>query len=243
MTAQRTITSMVALAPNTSETSPWDVLDTFPKLHSRAREAKPRFCTEAPHSKSLDRVEIWLTIFESRVGLESFTRDPIGYKGSEWSLYEYAKANCLMNIDPTGEDIYVESGNNTINPVNNYIHQNVCVDAWLSCNPPMHYGKFCFSFGLDLGSCCGKVYESEPVPWADVVRRSSTTCEEDGEFLRKIMIHVDHISPYNLFTRNCRHFSHSWFETAPGKKFVRKCVKWYQYMNTATCIEYKMVEE
>ena len=37
--ALATITSVVALAPNSSETSPWDVLDTFPKLHSRAGEA------------------------------------------------------------------------------------------------------------------------------------------------------------------------------------------------------------
>ena len=75
---------MVALAPNTSEPSPWDALDTFPKLHSRAREKITGSCTEVFFSKSLGRVEIRLTIFESRDGLESFTRDPIGYEGSEW---------------------------------------------------------------------------------------------------------------------------------------------------------------
>jgi len=93
---------MVALAPNTSETSTWDILDGFPKLHSRAHEVKTRICTEAPHSKSLGRVEIWLVISESCVGLESFTRDPIGFDGSEWGLYEYCGAKPLDWFDPTG---------------------------------------------------------------------------------------------------------------------------------------------
>jgi len=94
---------MVALAPNTSETSTWDVLDGFPKLHSRTREVKTRICTEAPASKSLSRVEIWLVISESCVGLESFTRDPIGYEGSKWDLYEYVNSKPLVEIDPSGE--------------------------------------------------------------------------------------------------------------------------------------------
>ena len=100
LTAQRTITSMVALASNTSETSPWDVLDGFSKLHSRAREVKTRICTEAPYSKSLGRVEIWLTIYESCDGLESFTRDPIGYHDGA-SIYSSYLG--LSEMDPSGE--------------------------------------------------------------------------------------------------------------------------------------------
>ena len=93
---------MVALAPNTSETSPWDVLDGFPKLHSRAREVKTRICTEALHSKSLSRVEIWLVISESCVGLESFTRDPIGYRGGH-NAYGYCVSSIMNRVDPEGE--------------------------------------------------------------------------------------------------------------------------------------------
>ena len=93
---------MVALAPNTSETSSWDVLDGFPKLHSRAREVKTRTCTEALQSKSLGRVEIWQAIYDCRAGLESFTRDPIDYEGSEWGLYEYVKGMSLQSTDPSG---------------------------------------------------------------------------------------------------------------------------------------------
>ena len=93
---------MVALAPNTTETSPWDVHNTFPKLHSRAREVKTRICTEAPYSKSLDCVEIWQVDLESSVGLESFTRDPIGYMGSPWDLYEFVKGRSVLQVDPYG---------------------------------------------------------------------------------------------------------------------------------------------
>ena len=92
-------TSMVALAPNTSETSSWDVLETFPKLHSRAREVKTRICTEAPHSKSFGRVEIWQAIYESCDGLESFTRDPIGLNGGRNIYGSYLG---LKWMDPTG---------------------------------------------------------------------------------------------------------------------------------------------
>ena len=92
---------MVALAPNTSETSTWDVLDRFPKLHSRAREVKTARCTEAPAFKSLSRVEIWLTIYEGCAGLELFTRDPTGYRGGI-NLYEYVKSSPLWHSDPSG---------------------------------------------------------------------------------------------------------------------------------------------
>ena len=94
--------SMVALAPNTSETGTWDVLDGFPKLHSRAREVKTTSCTEAMHSKSLDCVEIWQAIYDCRARLESFTRDPMKYRGSRDNLYEYCSSSPVIRIDPEG---------------------------------------------------------------------------------------------------------------------------------------------
>jgi len=95
---------MVALAPHDSETSTWDVLNTFPKLHSRAREVKTHICTEASHSKSLGCVEIWLVIYESYAGLESFTRDPISYTQSVYSLYA-AMFAVKAAMDPGGIDL------------------------------------------------------------------------------------------------------------------------------------------
>ena len=94
---------MVALAPITNDTSAWDVLNTFPKLHSRAREEKTGICTEAPASKSLGRVEIWQAVYETCDGLESFTRDPIGYFGSKWGLYTIVDGEVLSLVDPSGQ--------------------------------------------------------------------------------------------------------------------------------------------
>jgi hypothetical protein len=90
---------MVALAPINNETPAWDVLDTFPKLHSRAREATTSTCTEVPSLKSRNCIEIWLTIYESCDGLESFTRDPIGYVDGGNLYSDYFK---LSNTDPSG---------------------------------------------------------------------------------------------------------------------------------------------
>ena len=41
-------------------------------------------------------------IYDSRIRLESFSREPIGIKGSEWSLYEYVDSNPLRKNDPSG---------------------------------------------------------------------------------------------------------------------------------------------
>ena len=41
-------------------------------------------------------------IYESCVGLESFTRDPIGFMGSAWNLYEMLATAPLVRIDPRG---------------------------------------------------------------------------------------------------------------------------------------------
>ena len=94
---------MVALAPNTSETSTWDILDGFSKLHSRAREAITGSCTEAPHSKSRSGIEIWQVVFESCDGLESFTRDPIGYHDG-YLLYASTFAT-MSAVDPSGLEV------------------------------------------------------------------------------------------------------------------------------------------
>ena len=53
--------SMVALAPITNETPAWDVLDAFPKLHSRAREAKTTPCTEVLYKRpEVSMIGRWL---------------------------------------------------------------------------------------------------------------------------------------------------------------------------------------
>ncbi|MDZ4851058.1 MAG: hypothetical protein SGI77_17360, partial [Pirellulaceae bacterium] len=52
--------------------------------------------------KSFNRIEIRLWIYESCIRLESLSRDPIGYKGSPYNLYEYVESNPILKTDPTG---------------------------------------------------------------------------------------------------------------------------------------------
>jgi hypothetical protein len=95
-------TSMVALSPTTNETPAWAVLDAFPKPHSRVATLKTKRCTEVEQPKSLDRIEIWLTIYDDCAGLESFTRDPIRFYGGDENIYRFAIGNVLIGLDPMG---------------------------------------------------------------------------------------------------------------------------------------------
>jgi len=107
---------MVAIASNTSETSTWDILNGFPKLHSRAREAKTNRYAEATGWKPLTRVEIKQVIYDSRIRLESFSRDPIGYEGSEWNLYEYVAGKPTKYLDPSGLRLFSCCNGKTYEP-------------------------------------------------------------------------------------------------------------------------------
>ena len=40
--------------------------------------------------------------YESCTRLESCTRDPIGYEGSPWNLYEFVSSSPVQNVDPSG---------------------------------------------------------------------------------------------------------------------------------------------
>ena len=40
--------------------------------------------------------------YDSQTRLESCSRDPIGYEGSPWNLYEYVSGSPTANFDPTG---------------------------------------------------------------------------------------------------------------------------------------------
>ncbi len=67
-----------------------------------------------------------LSIYESRIGLDSFSRDPIGYMGSEWSLYEFLDGRALSNVDPFGNESWFpfpNQGNCYINPITG---QRIC---------------------------------------------------------------------------------------------------------------------
>jgi len=69
--------------------------------------------------KSLIRIEIRLTIYESCDRLESFSRDPIGFKGGgDANIYRYVGGKPLERLDPRG----LAWGNNDF--FNHYWHGN-----------------------------------------------------------------------------------------------------------------------
>ena len=135
--------------------------------------------------------------------------DPIGLKGGA-NLYLYGLANPLIYADSQGTNVYIRSGNNTWNPVNNALHQKICVDHWSCCDPSrpvknVKDGERCFSFGLsglgynldsewfgrtsrfglNCGSVQGTVYEDPSVGGKDL-KTLETSCREDSEFLVKL---------------------------------------------------------
>jgi len=67
-------------------------------------------------------------------GFEEFLRarqaGPGGQYNNGMGLCQYATSNPVRFIDPRGTDIYLKTGNNTGNALNDAIHQNVCVDTW-----------------------------------------------------------------------------------------------------------------
>ena len=56
--------------------------------------------------KSLIYIESAVESPSTTTSIESFTRDPIDYVGSEWNLYEVLDSQPLVNSDPDGLDIY-----------------------------------------------------------------------------------------------------------------------------------------
>ncbi len=185
-------------------------------------------------------------MYASRTG--SFcSRDPIGYEAHGHNLYGYAVVNPLNYTDPTGTDIYLETGNNTNSPINNRFHQNICVDVW---DGPCSEGKepsskVCFSFGANFSRCgedgcflVGETYITDPVPTATVSQKKKTTCEQDRAFFLKLFSHRNHSAPYNA-KLNCRSFSQGWFNNAPGTEIPKKCVRTVYNPHTGyTCVEY-----
>ncbi len=67
------------------------------------------------------------------------TRDPEGEE-ADANLYLFCRNSPVQNIDPNGLDIYLYTGNNSGNPVNDALHQTVAVDTWSDDCPPKKTG-------------------------------------------------------------------------------------------------------
>lgn len=164
------------------------------------------------------------------------TRDPKGEE-ADANLYCFCQNAPIANIDPMGLDIYLYTGNNSGNPINDAVHQTVAVDTWSDDCPPKKTGIRGFSFGyvkewgwnwpngewLGLPSftlpgywMVGEIYEASVV--GNVSKRKKTTPKQDKEWLEKMEARVGSRDVYSVGRHNCRNFSQSEFEKAPGKE-------------------------
>ena len=150
--------------------------------------------------------------------------------------------NAMMNrplnvVDLRGNDIYLMTGNDSDNPLNNMLHQAVCVDVWgKDCK---QIGILCFSFGQvgwrwNSGSykwlgyenswtlmgffMYGEVYKHSVVETATIVALKKTTKQEDCQFAKEMEEKCGQTDIYSVFRHNCRNFSQRAFENAPGKE-------------------------
>lgn len=162
------------------------------------------------------------------------TRDPKEEKGGP-NLYGFVKNNAIKNIDPLGEDIYLYTGNNSGNPINDNLHQTVAVDTWSDGCPSRKTGVRGFSFGYIgqwgwnwpdgtwLGRegftlpgywMVGEIYEAPVV--GKCVSTKKTTPEQDREWLKNMESKVGTRDVYSVGRHNCRAFAQDEFNNAPS---------------------------
>ena len=175
-------------------------------------------------------------------------RDPPGLPGFEdtdvppevldalHSPYRFVDNNPVSLIDPLGEDIYLQTGNNSGNPVNDRIHQQICVDTWSGtfgcCGNKT--GKRCFSFGANGqwrtpvpsmkwlfwhefnagGPMVGEIYETD-YTGGTIKKTITTTCKQDFRWLTYVLATVGAKDTYSVARHNCRRYSQYEFRDAP----------------------------
>lgn len=152
------------------------------------------------------------------------------------SPYRFVDNNPVSLIDPLGEDIYLQTGNNSKSPINNRIHQQICVDTWSGtfgcCGNKT--GKRCFSFGANGqwripipstrwlfwnefnggGPLVGEIYETD-YTGGKVVGTITTTCKQDFRWLAYVLSTVGTKDTYSVGRHNCRRYSQYEFRDAP----------------------------
>jgi hypothetical protein len=165
-------------------------------------------------------------------GTQFVSRDPV-----DKNEYVGMRNNAVNWIDPHGTDIYLKTGNDSGNPINDAIHQNVCVDTW-------HNGRrgelACFSFGATslwprfssvrrtwlgwklpiwqtTGLCTmeGEIYEADDTGvWVKV---KGATPEQDQKWLN--WMRAKRVGIKDIYTAawfNCRNYAQREYDDAPG---------------------------
>jgi len=112
-----------------------DGMDVAPKVVSAMPQAPMQQVASPPMPSMLPDPEAPPLLF-----------DPTGQHPDGRNLYQYVRGNPVRWQDPNGLNIYLKTGNNTWNPLNNAIHQNVCVDTCEDGKKTLA----CFSFGANM---------------------------------------------------------------------------------------------
>jgi RHS repeat-associated protein len=162
------------------------------------------------------------------------------------NLYQYVQGNPVRYLDPKGTDIYLKTGNDTGNPLNDAIHQKVCVDTHklvggtAECPEWQRTGMMCFSFGWIKQFRWFGLYRTTWLGWQTngyttgtgfkpvgeiyidrnvgrVVRAKATLPLEDINWLHYMLGHRRGLQDLFVVTSlNCRTYSQWEFEDAPG---------------------------
>jgi len=146
----------------------------------------------------------------------------------EWNRYAFVLNRPTMAVDALGLDITVETGNAGAGPINNRVHQQICV---MNCNME----KQCFSFGMTgpqwpefskkwlgwnswvTGAILqGEIYQADPVPGATIYSRHTTTAAQDAKWLQyELTTRLGLKDGYSVARHNCRTYSQWEFRDAP----------------------------
>ena len=206
--------------------------NTIQKGGVKAGELKMRFSTKYSDDESAlyyfgrrfysPRIARWLSC------------DPIEEDGG-LNLYAFCGNNPIVLSDKLGEDIYLFTGNDSGSWLNDQLHQSVGVDLWSKKGKKIGRTSFTFAyngnwkwfnpsttwlgfpgFALPGYFMEGKIEERRP-PVGVAVAKKTTTCREDREWLRRMRARVGEKDVYSVGRHNCRNFSQSEFDAAPGK--------------------------
>ncbi len=167
-------------------------------------------------------------------------RDPIGETGGS-NLFCYARNAPVLWSDPSGLDIYLRKGNNSmpgLTLINNLFHESICVDIRDKCCK-INSQQLCVSFyntGFQLqppsnrwlgsnsinlgGPLQGTVLpETTILPTSYVLKQKRTTCKEDFDFAWKLVRLQGGTDTYSVFRHNCIGFAEMIFDSAPGSLY------------------------
>ena len=166
------------------------------------------------------------------------TRDPIEEEGG-MNLYAFCLNAPVKKFDMRGQNIYLYTGNDSGNWLNDRMYQSVAVDVWASKGKRARKsGRTSFTFayngdwrwyapafswlGFDgfvfPGFYMEGVIEERCPPVGYVVAEKKTTCAQDRKWLKQMRERVDSKDVYSVGRHNCRNFSQTEFDKAPGKK-------------------------